>query len=221
MHLIRILIVDDQILFAEGLKRVLEVDASDMKIVGIAHDGQEAIELVEKKHPHVVLMDVRMPNMDGVQATRIIHKDFPETQIIMLTTFDDDHYVHDALHYGAAGYLLKDISPTEVITSIRAINEGGVLISQTIAAKLIEKSYNNSKTSYQGPEWLKNLSKKEKDIIKLISQGFSNSEIAKRLFLGEQTVRNYVSVIYSKLNVHDRAHAMKMVYEADINSVHD
>ena len=148
MDFIKVLLVDDQILFVESLKTVLETRTKDIKVIEIAHDGWEAVQKVEKEHPHIVLMDVRMPKMDGVEATSIIKKKFPETHVMMLTTFDDDEFVHDALYHGAVGYLLKDIPPDELITAIRAVNEGSVLISQTVAAKIVQQFYHQEKPQH-------------------------------------------------------------------------
>lgn len=224
MGKIKVVLADDQILFVESLKTVLETRAKDISVVGIAHDGLQAIELAEKEHPDIVLMDVRMPNMDGVEATRTINERYPEIQVVMLTTFDDDEYVREALHYGAVGYLLKDIPPYELITSVRAVKEGAVLISPVIANKLVEQIYrNDNKSSTESehpnaePSWIGSLSKREKEVLNQISQGYDNKEIAKRLFIAEQTVKNHVSVIYSKLGAHNRMQAMQLANLQKIN----
>ncbi|MBA7589692.1 Transcriptional regulatory protein LnrK [subsurface metagenome] len=225
MDTIKVLLVDDQILFVESLKTVLETRTKDIKVIGIAHDGREAVQKVEKEHPHIVLMDVRMPNMDGVEATRVIKNKFPETHVMMLTTFDDDDFVHDALYHGAVGYLLKDIPPDELITAMRAVNEGAVLISQTVAAKLVQQFYrpgkrkgDHSKNITQTPPWLSSLSKREKEVLSLLSRGLNNKEIAEHMFIAEQTVKNHVSIIYSKIGVQERIKAMKMGIEANLNN---
>jgi len=226
MDIIKVLLVDDQILFVESLKTVLETRTKDIKVIGIAHNGWEAVQKVEKEHPDIVLMDVRMPNMDGVEATSVIKSKFPETHVVMLTTFDDDEFVHDALYHGAVGYLLKDIPPDELIAAIRAVNEGSVLISQAVAAKIVQQFYKPGKiksdhskdiTQTPPPPWLSGLSKREKEVLSLLSRGFSNKEIAERMFIAEQTVKNHVSVIYSKIGVQERIKAMKMGIEANLN----
>ncbi len=222
MEKVRILLVDDQVLFIESLKTVLETRTRDFKIVGIAYDGREAIRIVERERPHVVLMDVRMPKMDGVVATRLIHKKYPEIQVMMLTTFDDDEYVHAALHNGAVGYLLKDIPPYELIASIRAMREGAVQISPSIATKLADHAYNSVKNAHSSeggfcaPEWFNALSKREMEILKLLSKGLDNREIAERLYIAEQTVKNHVSIIYSKMGARDRVQAVRMALEIKI-----
>ncbi|HUJ76657.1 MAG TPA: response regulator transcription factor, partial [bacterium] len=139
MEKIRVVIADDQSLVTQSFKVLLESAAEDIAVVGLAKDGREAAALVEKERPDLVLMDVRMPVMDGVQATALIHRAAPAVKIIMLTTFDDDSYVHEAIRAGAAGYLLKDISTEELVSSIRAVRHGAVLVSSSVAQKLFGK----------------------------------------------------------------------------------
>jgi DNA-binding NarL/FixJ family response regulator len=219
MEKTRLLLVDDQLLFAENLKTVLELRANDMTVLGIAKDGKEAVRMADTLAPDLILMDVRMPVMDGVEAAKIIREAHPQILILMLTTFDDDEYVSNALHHGAAGYLLKDIPPAELISAIRAVMAGNVLISQQVAQRLVEQAYHTQQNK-KGPDddsrpgWLRDLTEREKSILKLISRGCNNSEIAEQLNLAEQTVKNYVSVIYSKLGINDRGHAMKMGIDA-------
>ena len=225
MSKISVLLVDDQVLFVESLRTVLETRADDFEVVGVAYNGHEAIECVEREKPEVVLMDVRMPEMDGVEATRIIHKQYPKIQVMMLTTFDDDEYVYEALHHGAVGYLLKDIPPHELIASIRAMREGSVQISPTVAAKLVERAYHTEKrieqkdTQKAYPPWYENLSKREIEVLKLLSKGYVNREISESLFVAEQTIKNHVSLIYSKMKARNRAHAVRMALEAKIDSL--
>ena len=132
-----ILIVDDQALFADSLKSVLGFRASDFHVVGVAEDGEAAIEMTRRERPDIVLMDIRMPGLDGVQATKIIHAEFPEIKIIVLTSFDDDEYVFEALNHGAMGYILKDIPVNELISSLRAVREGTILMSPAVAKKVV------------------------------------------------------------------------------------
>ncbi|MEN6297385.1 MAG: response regulator transcription factor [Rectinema sp.] len=216
---IHVLLADDQTLFVESLKSVLELKYADIEVVGIAHDGREAIEYANSKKPDVILMDVRMPVLDGVEATRIIHQKQPEKRIIMLTTFDDDEYVQEALLYGAAGYVLKNIPIKNLVDSIRLVCEGTFLVSGSVVEK-ITRTFNqptslpNQDSSY--PEWFSRLTRREKDILFLIANGLDNKEIANRLNMAVQTTRNYVTSIYEKLGVHDRAHAMKLIIDAKI-----
>lgn len=215
-----ILLVDDQLLFLESLKIVIENLGADMKVVGIAGNGLEAIEQVDSKDVDMVLMDVRMPIMDGVAATKIIKEKHPLIHILMLTTFEDDEYVKDALHNGAAGYMLKNIPPEMLISSIRAVASGAVLISPSVAGHLIDSMYNSNKKAASDlkrdiPDWYNLLNSREKNIIKYLIQGKTNSEIAETIFVGSQTIRNYISVIYSKLDVGNRADAIRKAQEMD------
>ncbi len=215
---IRLLLVDDQVLFVQSLRTVIEIQASDIEVVGTAGNGEEAVAIVEETRPEVVLMDVRMPVMDGVEAARLIHQRHPAVHLIMLTTFDDDNYVYKALSHGAAGYLLKDIPPSELIASIRAVREGPVLISPSIAARLAEQALHKgfppliseSGDESDAAERMETLSRREREVLRLVAEGLDNREIAERLFLAEQTVKNHVSTIYSKLDVRDRVHLIRL-----------
>lgn len=215
----KLLLVDDQLLFLESLKIVIENMAPDMEVIGVAENGKEALKFIEKNLPDVILMDVRMPVMDGVAATKAIKEKYPQIHIVMLTTFDDDDYVKDALKNGAAGYMLKNIPPEMLISSIRAVASGAVLISPSIAGNLLdsikEEDKVETKTKSQAPSWLSQLNSKEKSIIKLLIQGKTNTEIAAEIFVGPQTVRNYISGIYSKLDVANRAEAIRKAQAAE------
>jgi DNA-binding NarL/FixJ family response regulator len=210
----KIIIADDHVLFADSLKIVISMRSRDMEVVGIAYDGEEAIELVEKLTPDIVLMDVRMPKIDGVEATRIIRERHSTIKIMMLTTFNDDKYVYEAMRNGAEAYLLKDISPDELIASIRATLNGTILISPAVASKVISQGYAASQQSSQDkageqatPRHL--FSERERQILKLIAEGLDNRSIAETLFLAEQTVKNRISDIYSRLGVHNRVQAIR------------
>ncbi len=220
MDKIKLLLVDDQTLFVESLKTVLRTRAKDMIVIGVANDGPGALEMVAGEQPDVILMDVRMPGMNGVETTRQIKEKFPLIKVLMLTTFDDDDYVVEALKLGAVGYLLKDMPPAELIKAIRAVHEGGVLISPKVAAKIVDKLVSPAgKARNPDPELnllVNELSNREKEVLRLLAQGFENKEIAIRLFIAEQTVKNHVSVIYSKLGVHDRVQASRKADEIGI-----
>lgn len=210
---IRILLVDDQYLFLESLKLVLTSLAPDFAIVGTAQNGEEAVKALEAGGIDLVLMDVYMPVMDGVAAMKIISRKFPSVDVIMLTTFEDDDYVTEALAQGAKGYLLKNIAPQMLISAIRAVRTGSVLIAPNIASSLIqhlkEKSaHPRSLSPASLPDWFYELSPKERTILKLIIRGMSNKEIAAEINVGEQTIRNYVSAIYDKLGVTCRKDAI-------------
>lgn len=222
MTKLRILLVDDQSLFAQSLQTFLMNYAEDMQVLGIAANGKEACDFVEKDTPDVILMDVRMPVMDGVAATRYIKAMHPNVKIIMLSTYDEEDLVRSSLLTGASGYLLKDISPTELIISIRALNSGMVQISPSLAQKLIQSTYIDhpaeDTSANSNFEWLKTLTKREREIFALIATGHDNDEIAAKLGLAVQTVRNQVSTIYSKLDVKDRFEIIRLANKIGQNS---
>lgn len=219
----RIVIADDHKLFADSLKIVISMRTHDMEVVGIAYDGEQAIELVEKLLPDIVLLDVRMPKVDGVEATRIIRERHSGIKIMMLTTFNDDKYVYEAMQNGAEAYLLKDISPEELIASIRATLNGSILISPAVASKVISQGYAASQHGAQerddGPVPARQLlSERERQILGLIAQGLDNRSIAETLFLAEQTVKNRISDIYSRLGVHNRVQAIRKLDDAGMRT---
>lgn len=214
MKSLKLMLVDDQKMFAESLKMFLMNYAEDMEVIHIASNGKEALDYFSENeiHPDIVLMDVRMPVMDGVCAVEQIKKNWPDAKTIMLSTYDEDEYVRQALLKGASGYLLKDISPTELILSIRALNSGMIQISPSIAQSLLKKTYiddvevDSGKNEIQNNrfEYLKTLTTREREIFTLLATGHDNDQIAGELNLSQQTVRNHVSTIYSKLGVKDR-----------------
>ncbi|HET6485541.1 MAG TPA: response regulator transcription factor [Spirochaetia bacterium] len=207
---IKIVLVDDQVLFVESLRRVLENLDPTLVVTGVAHDAREAIEFVSSTGPDIVLMDVRMPGMDGVEAVRYIHERFPDIRIIMLTTFDDDEYVLSALEHGAVGYLLKDIEPEKLIDSIRAVHSGSVLMSEAVASKLTRLTHGDGRGSTRPkPEWFQRLSARERELLRHMVGGLSNREIASAMFIAEQTVRNHISEIYAKIGENDRARIIR------------
>ncbi len=204
---IKIMLVDDQRLMREGLRTLLELEP-DLDVVGEAEDGQQALTTYEKLSPSVVLMDIRMPVMDGVQATRNLLARWPEAKIIILTTFDDDQYVFEGLRAGALGYLLKDVSGEELSEAIRTVAGGGALIEPSIARRVLAEF---SRLAHPAPQAAGNLvealSERETEILRLLAQGLTNRQIAARLFLAEGTIKNYVSTILQKLGVEDRTQA--------------
>jgi len=215
----RLLLVDDQELFLESLRTVIERTAEDLEVVGLARDGAEAVGAAHELRPDLVIMDVRMPVMDGVEATRAIMEARPETRIMMLTTFGDDEYVQEALEHGAAGYVLKDISPAEIIAAIRAVAGGAFLVAPSVAKTLISKAYRKDGVdSGPEPEWIAKLSRRELEILERLSAGLSNKEIAAELFIAEPTVRNHVSAIYDKMGAANRAEAARMARRGSTKS---
>lgn len=206
---IRILIADDQELFAEGLRTILEARASDIQVVGIARDGAQAVEMTTREHPHIVLLDVRMPGMDGVEAVKRIHQRLPEVRVVMLTTFDDDEYVKFSLAHGAIGYLLKNRPPAELIASIRAVRSGVLQIDPAVSKSLIRGVGERERNEDEFLRSLYTLTARERDVLGLLVQAFDNRQIGVRMGIAEQTVRNYVSTIYSKLGIEHRIEIMR------------
>jgi DNA-binding NarL/FixJ family response regulator len=208
MEKITVLIVDDQKLFAESLKTFIHNYAEDIEVVGIAADGKDALALWEELKPTLVLMDVHMPVMNGVDTTKKLLKKDPDLKIIILSTYDEDEYVRQALSYGASGYLLKDLSPTELIASIRAVYSGVSQISPKLVSNLIKSLHDEDEDTIgrlsRQMEWVEKLTKREKEIFTLIATGYDNEQIAEDLCISERTVRNHVSIIYSKLDIHNR-----------------
>lgn len=216
MDAIRLLIVDDQRLMRAGLRTLLELEPV-FQVVGEAGDGQEALQLYANHSPDVVLMDIRMPIMDGVEATRRLLKSFPQARVIILTTFDDDAFVFDGLRAGALGYLLKDVSADELAEAIRQVAAGGALIEPSVARKVLAEFARlpqPDKPEGLSPEY--SLSERELEILRLLARGASNRQIASQLFLAEGTIKNYISNILDKLGVADRTQAALRARELGI-----
>ncbi|MEZ4590530.1 MAG: response regulator transcription factor [Chloroflexota bacterium] len=206
---IRILLVDDQALFREGLHTLLSVH-DDLQVVGEASNGQEAIEAVAKLTPDVVLMDLRMPVLNGVAATRQITESAPNSRVIVLTTFDDDDYIFDGLRAGAVGYLLKDVPSAKLVEAIRAAARGESFLQPSVAAKVVAEFSRMSelgKTAVPQEDLVEPLSDRELEILGVLATGASNREIANQLFITEGTVKNHVTNILGKLGVRDRTQA--------------
>ncbi|MEQ9235692.1 response regulator [Coleofasciculus sp. E2-BRE-01] len=201
--MIKIILVDDQSLVRRGLKALLQFE-DDFEVIGEADNGETAIAQLETLHPDIILMDVRMPIMDGVAATRQIHQRFPHIKLLVLTTFDDDEYITQALHYGASGYLLKDTPPDELAQAIRAVHKGYTQLGPGIGQKImtqIPASVSNSSTAWD------ELTPREQEILRLIATGANNREIAQTLYISQKTVKNHITNILSRLNLRDRTQA--------------
>ncbi len=210
---VRVLIVDDQRLMREGLRMLLELEP-DIEVVGEASNGAEAISMYDELKPDVVLMDVRMPVMDGVEATRKLTGSDPSARVIILTTFDDDAYVFEGLRAGALGYLLKDVSGADLADAIRTVADGGALIEPSVARKVVKAFARLApRTPATGRELPEPLSERETEVLRLLAQGLSNREIAERLFLAEGTVKNYVTSILQKTGARDRTQAALLARE--------
>jgi len=211
---IRILLVDDQALFREGLRTLLSIH-DDLEVVGEASNGQEAVTAVEKLTPDVVLMDLRMPVLNGVAATRQITESTPKSRVIVLTTFDDDDYVFDGLRAGAVGYLLKDVPSAKLVEAIRAAARGESFLQPSVAAKVVAEfsrmsdleTSAGSTTAVAQQDLVEPLSERELEILGVLATGASNREIANKLFITEGTVKNHVTNILGKLGVRDRTQA--------------
>ena len=205
---IRVLIIDDQKLMRAGLRTLLELE-SDIDVIGEAENGAVGVQKYGELTPDVVLMDIRMPLLDGVAATgRLIAAD-PNARILILTTFDDDDYVFRGLEAGALGYMLKDVSGDELATAVRTVAAGNALLGQSVARKVLAQAFksNPAGAAHINDPDLNALSAREVEILRLVSQGLSNPEIARRLFLAEGTVKNYVSSILQKSGARDRTQA--------------
>jgi DNA-binding NarL/FixJ family response regulator len=202
--MINILLVDDQHLIRQGLKALLELE-TDLQIVGEAENGQIALDLVAELQPNVVLMDIRMPVMDGVTATKEICQRFPTANILILTTFDDDTYVAKAVEYGAKGYLLKDTPSEEIAAAIRAVDRGYTHLAPGMMAKVMAGRLHETELTL--PLELQELTPRELEVLKLIATGANNREIAQALHISEGTVKNHVTNLLSRLNLRDRTQA--------------
>lgn len=204
MEKIKVLLADDEKLVVDGLKIILET-YEDIAVVGTAYNGEEALKECRKSSPDVVLMDIRMPKSDGVTGTKLIKKEFSDTKILILTTFNDVQYIHEALKYGASGYILKDSDYDLIYEGIKACMKGNVVINPEVASKIISENVEyNQKSSIDKIKKDYNLSEKEISIIKEVANGFSNKEIGEKLFLTEGTIKNNISTILSKLELRDR-----------------
>ena len=210
---ITILLVDDQALMRMGMSMVLG-QADGMRVVGEAANGESAIEAVRELKPDVVLMDVRMPGMDGIEATRVITRDHPESSVIILTTFDLDEYALGGLNAGASGFLIKDTPAPELVQAVRTVADGDAIVSPRITRRLLEIHRTAiAGMSPAGSKAHESLTGRERDVLLGIARGLSNTEIATELFLSESTVKTYVGRVLAKLDVRDRVHAVIHAYQ--------
>lgn len=209
----RVLICDDQVVVCEGLRAILST-AKGIEVVGTAYDGEQAVQLAAQLQPDVILMDLKMPILNGVQATRVIHERFPEIGVLVLTTYDFDEWVFDAIRSGAAGYLLKDSPRDHLVEAILGTAAGKTYIDPAVAGKL----FNHISRGAPAPDMqvMKELSERELEVLRLVARGMNNAEIASRLFLSEGTVKNYVSAILTKLEVADRTQAALLALRAGL-----
>jgi DNA-binding NarL/FixJ family response regulator len=210
--MIRVLICDDQEVVREGLRVILS-EAQGIEVIGAAEDGAQALALLPAAQPDVVLMDLKMPRLNGIQATRQIRDRHPNVRVLVLTTYDDDQWVFDAIRGGAAGYVLKDTPAEELAVAIRAVAAGQTPVHPKVAGKLFARI---ARTAPVNATPLAELSEREREVLALLARGLSNAEIAARIHLSEGTVRNYVSAILSKLGVADRTQAAVLGIQAGL-----
>jgi len=207
MKMVRVLICDDQTVVREGLAAILSTDP-EIEVVGLASHGQEALALIPETQPDVVLMDLKMPVMNGVQTTQRLRRDHPGVCVLVLTTYADEEWVLDAVRAGAAGYLLKDTRRDELLAAIKGTAEGRSYLDPAIAGKVMQQAAVGPPPARPAEAWTEPMTERELDILQLLAEGYSNPEIAGRLHLAPGTVRNYVSTIFQKLGVSDRTQAV-------------
>ena len=213
--MIRVLVVDDQALVRGGFRLILE-SQPDLEVVGEAENGNEALAQARELRPDVVLMDVRMPGMDGLEATRQLlgRRDAP--RVLMLTTFDLDEYVYDALRAGASGFLLKDVRPEQLADAVRVVAAGETLLAPAVTRRLVEQYVRRTRPGTTTPDALRSLTDRELDVLRLMARGQSNAEIAGALFLSEATIKSHITRMFSKLALRDRAQAVVLAYESGL-----
>jgi DNA-binding NarL/FixJ family response regulator len=213
--MIRVLIADDQALVRGGFRLILEAQ-NDIEVVGEANDGREALALARELTPDVVLMDIRMPELDGIEATRRLVADGDAPRVLMLTTFGEDEYVYDAMKSGASGFLLKDIRPEQLAEAVRVAAAGDALLAPAITRRLIEEFVRRPPPGSGLPAELADLTERELEVLKLIARGRSNAEIASELYVSEATVKTHVTHVLTKLDVRDRVQAVVLAYESGL-----
>lgn len=214
MNLIRVVLVDDQELVRTGFRMILNAEP-DIDVVGEANDGEAAIAVVAESNPDVVLMDVRMPRMDGIESTRLIGGMESPPRIVILTTFDIDDYVYEALRAGASGFLLKDTPADDLVAGVRVVAAGDALLAPSVTRRLIEEFANRPHAVVE-PKSLESLTDREREVLTSMARGMSNIEIAEELFVGETTVKTHVSHILTKLELRDRVQAVVVAYESGL-----
>jgi DNA-binding NarL/FixJ family response regulator len=213
---IRVLLCDDQALVRSGFRMILEA-REDIEVVGEAEDGAQALELARRRRPDVILMDVRMPRLDGVEATRRLVEEGSQARILILTTFDLDEYVYEALRAGASGFLLKDVQPAQLVEAIRVVARGEALLAPTVTRRLLDRfAQGLPGAPGEPPPELSSLTERELEVLGLLASGLSNAELAERLVLSETTVKTHVSSILRKLGLRDRVQAVVLAYQAGL-----
>jgi DNA-binding NarL/FixJ family response regulator len=212
---IRVLVADDQALVRAGFRQLLEREA-DLEVVGEAADGAEAVELAQRVRPDVAVMDIRMPNLDGLEATRRLTAGSPAPRVLVLTTFDLDEYVFGALRAGASGFLLKDAAPEELVSAVRLVAGGEALLAPSVTRRVIEEFARSAPPATAPVAELDDLTTRERGVLLLVARGLSNAEIARELFLTQGTVKTHVAHILRKLDARDRVQAVIVAYECGL-----
>jgi DNA-binding NarL/FixJ family response regulator len=208
---ISVLIADDQELVRSGFKLMLDVEP-DIAVIAEAADGADAVEQARAHRPDVILMDIRMPRLDGIEATRRITNESPTSQVLILTTYDADEYLHDAIRAGAAGFLLKDTRREDLTHAIRTVATGDALLHPTLTRRLLDRFTRAPRLTNQD-QGLPELTDRENDVLRLVARGHTNTEVATRLFVSESTVKTHLASLSSKLHLRDRTHAVVIAYE--------
>ena len=211
----RVVIADDQALVRGGFRMILD-SRSDIEVVGEAEDGWQALELVERHEPDIVLMDVRMPNLDGLEATRRIAASGAPARIIVLTTYDVDEYVFAALRAGASGFLLKDVRPADLVEAIRVVASGDALLAPSVTHRLLDRFADTLPDRETAPPDLTELTEREREVLRFVALALSNAEIAARLVVSEATVKTHVSSVLRKLGLRDRVQAVVLAYDVGL-----
>jgi DNA-binding NarL/FixJ family response regulator len=212
---VRVVICDDQALVRDGFRMILTA-TDDIDVVGEAADGTEAVDVTKRLLPHVVLMDVRMPRMNGIEATRRIVVSGLDSRVLILTTFDLDEYVYAALRMGASGFLLKDVTASQLVDSIRVIAAGESILAPAVTRRLLERFADSLPVAHDEPSPVDSLTEREREILMLLAQGLSNAELGARLYLGEPTIKTHLSSVFRKLGVRDRVQAVIAAYDAGL-----
>jgi DNA-binding NarL/FixJ family response regulator len=213
--MIRVVVADDQALVRGGFRLILQTQP-DIEVVGEAANGREAVASAQELRPDVILMDIRMPGMDGLEATRRLMTTQNPPRVLILTTFDLDEYVYDALRAGASGFLLKDVRPEQLADAVRAVATGDTLLAPAITRRLVEQYLRRPPPGARTPLGLGELTNRELDVLRLVARGRSNQQIAGTLFLGESTVKTHLTHLFAKLGLRDRAQAVVLAYESGL-----
>ena len=213
--MISVLLADDQALVREGFRLILEVE-SDIEVVGEAGDGVETVEQAKRVRPDVILMDIRMPGLDGIAATRRLAQAGVAARVLILTTFDRDDYLYEAMKAGASGFLLKDVRRDQLVQAIRTVAAGDALLAPTLVRRLVEDFCRRPPPGVGPPPALAELTERELEVLRLVARGLSNAEIAKELFLSEATVKTHLGHAMQKLDLRDRVQAVVLAYESGL-----